>query len=248
MKSARVRHAVPTDPSMIALVLVLVALGAALQGVAGFGMALIVAPPLMLIAPELIPGPLIAGGVVLTGAVAYRERASIDYSGIRFSLAGRAMGTGLAAVFLAHASPRSFDLAFGLLVVSGVALSISGLRVRLNPVTAGLAGLLSGLMGTISSVGGPPMALLYQHSGAAKLRATLAAYFVFGVVFSLVALHSVGRFGWLELKMALLLTPGMLGGFFLVKPLQSRLRESMIRPIILSLALVSGGWVIWRAL
>jgi hypothetical protein len=103
-------------------------------------------------------------------------------------------------------------------------------------------------MGTISSVGGPPMALLYQHSGAAKLRATLAAYFVFGVVFSLVALHSVGRFGWLELKMALLLTPGMLGGFFLVKPLQSRLRESMIRPIILSLALVSGGWVIWRAL
>jgi len=239
---------VPTEPSTIALIFILVAMGAALQGAAGFGMGLVVAPPLMLIAPDLIPGPLIAAGVVLTGAVAYRERASIDYSGIRFALAGRAVGTGLAAVFLAQATPRSFDLAFGLLVVSGVGLSVAGLRVRLNPATAGLAGLLSGLMGTISSVGGPPMALLYQHSGAAKLRATLASYFVFGVGFSLMALYAVGRFGWFELKMALLLTPGMLAGLLLVKPLQSRLRESMIRPTILSLSLASGAWVIWRAL
>jgi uncharacterized membrane protein YfcA len=92
------------------------------------------------------------------------------------------------------------------------------------------------------------MALLYQRSGAAKLRATLASYFVLGVGFSLLALFSVGLFGWTELRLALILSPAMLLGFLLAKPLQSRLRETMIRPIVLGLSLVSGAWVIWRAL
>ena len=220
-------------------------LGAALQGAAGFGMGLIAAPPLMLIAPDLIPGPLIGAGIVLTGAVAYRDRASIDYSGLGYALVGRALGTVMAAAFLALASPRSFDLAFGLLVVLGVSLSAGGLRVRLSPRTISFAGLLSGLMGTVSSIGGPPMA---QHSGAAKLRATLASYFVLGVGFSLLALFSVGLFGWNEVRLALILSPAMLLGFLLAKPLQSRLRETMIRPIVLGLSLVSAAWVIWRAL
>ncbi|HIF99783.1 MAG TPA: sulfite exporter TauE/SafE family protein [Myxococcales bacterium] len=247
-QSARVRRAVPSDPLTAVLVFSLVILGAALQGAAGFGMGLIAAPPLMLIAPDLIPGPLIGAGIVLTGAVAYRDRASIDYSGLGYALVGRALGTVMAAVFLALASPRSFDLAFGLLVVLGVSLSAGGLRVRLSPRTISFAGFLSGLMGTVSSIGGPPMALLYQHSGAAKLRATLAGYFVLGVGFSLLALFSVGLFGWNELRLALILSPAMLLGFLLAKPLQSRLRETMIRPIVLGLSLVSAAWVIWRAL
>lgn len=235
-----------TDPGTTALVFLLVTLGAALQGAAGFGMALIAAPPLMILAPELIPGPLIASGVILTGLVAYRDRAHIDFTGIRHALLGRAAGTALAAVFLAMATPKSFDLAFGALVLLGVSLSIGGLSFRLGAVSAGVAGLLSGLMGTISSIGGPPMALLYQHAGAARLRATLAGYFVLGVGFSLVALAVVGRFGAEELRLALLLSPSMLLGFFLAGPLQTRLPETMIRPLVLSLSCLSGLWVIVR--
>lgn len=221
-------------------------MGAALQGAAGFGMALIAAPPLMVIAPEFIPGPLIAAGIILTGLVAYRDRAHIDYSGIRPALAGRVLGTALAAVFLSAASPASFDLAFGLLVLLGVGLSVQGLQFRVTPISAGTAGLFSGLMGTISSIGGPPMALLYQREGAARLRATLAAYFVLGVAFSLAALYAVGRFGWPQLKLALILSPAMLAGFFLARPLQARLSEKWIRPIVLGLSFLSALWIIAR--
>ena len=42
----------PTDPTTLALTLAVVVLGAALQGAAGFGMALIAAPPLMILAPS----------------------------------------------------------------------------------------------------------------------------------------------------------------------------------------------------
>ncbi|MDG2334542.1 MAG: sulfite exporter TauE/SafE family protein [Myxococcota bacterium] len=237
----------PTDPTTLALTLAVVVLGAALQGAAGFGMALIAAPPLMILAPELIPGPLIASGVVLTGAVALRDRGAIDFSGLRYSLIGRAFGTALAALFLAVSSAQAFDLAFGLFVLTGVGLSAAGIQLRLSPLSAGFAGLLSGLMGTISAIGGPPMALLYQHSGAERLRATLSGYFVLGVGFSLLGLAAVGRFGWTELKLSLLLSPAMALGFLLSLPLQSRLPERMIRPIILILSLVSGAWVIYRA-
>jgi len=239
---------VPSDPLTLALIFLIVVLGAALQGAAGFGMALIAAPPLMILAPELIPGPLIASGVVLTGAVAFRDRAAIDFSGLRYSLAGRAVGTALAAVFLALSSPQAFDLAFGLLVLAGVALSATGLQLRLTALSAAFAGMLSGLMGTVSSIGGPPMALLYQHSGAEKLRATLSGYFVLGVGFSLAGLAAVGRFGWPELKLALILSPAMGMGFLLSLPLKDRLPENMIRPIVLALSSISGLWVIYRVI
>ncbi|MCS5636397.1 MAG: sulfite exporter TauE/SafE family protein [Myxococcota bacterium] len=232
----------------MALVLFLVTLGAALQGVAGFGMGLIAAPPLMLIAPEFVPGPLMASGTLLTGLVAYQGRASIDFRGVGHALLGRIVGTALAATFLAFASPRFFSLAFGSLVLLSVALSVSGLRLRLTPVSAGSAGLLSGLMGTISSIGGPPMALLYQHASAARLRSTLAIYFVLGVGFSLAALHLVGRFGWEQFEMALFLCPAMLAGFVLARPLQSRLPEAMVRPLVLGASLMLALGVIGRAL
>jgi len=103
-------------------------------------------------------------------------------------------------------------------------------------------------MGTVSSIGGPPMALLYQHSGAEKLRATLSGYFVLGVGFSLAGLAAVGRFGWPELKLALILSPAMGMGFLLSLPLKDRLPENMIRPIVLALSSISGLWVIYRVI
>ena len=55
-------------------------------------------------------------------------------------------------------------LLFGGLILLGVCLSLSGLR--LPPIRGVLvgAGALSGVMGTVASIGGPPMALLYQDA------------------------------------------------------------------------------------
>ena len=180
--------------------------------------------------------------------VAYQGRADIDFRGVGPALAGRALGTAVAAAFLALASARFFSLVFGALVLVSVALSRSGLRLRPTPLSAASAGLLSGLMGTISSIGGPPMALLYQHETAARLRFTLAVYFVMGVGFSVAALHAVGLYGWKQFEMTLLLCPAMIAGFLLARPLQSRLPERMGRPLVLGASMILGLWVIGRAL
>lgn len=228
--------------------LAVVVLGAAVQAGVGFGLALIAAPVLLLLHGPLVPGPLMAASLVLTLLVAHRDRASMDLSGIAWALTGRVVGTAGAAVFLALASAALFDLVFGALVLLAVALSLLGLHVPPGRASAAGAGALSGLMGTISSIGGPPMALLYQREGASRLRGTLAGFFVLGAFLSLGALVAVGRFGRVELELAAFLAPAMAIGFAVAEPLRRRLTESMIRPLVLGLSSLSGGVVLWKAL
>ena len=121
----------------------LVVFGSLVQASIGFGLGLIAAPLLLLIDSRLVPGPLMASGIVLTILVAYRERAAIDFAGLRFALGGRILGTLLAALVWTTLTSRDFDLLFGGLVMLALALSISGLRMSPSPRMATAAGVLS---------------------------------------------------------------------------------------------------------
>ena len=219
---------------------------AAVQSVAGFGLALVSAPLLLLIHGPFVPGPMMAGGLVLTCLILIRDHQHVDVSGLTYSLIGRMIGTVGAAGFLLVASDTLFDLAFALLVMFAVILSAAGLEPRPNRKNAFIAGSLSGLMGTISSIGGPPMALLYQNAGASRLRGTLAGFFLVGSIVSLMALALVGRFGPEEIVLSIFLAPPMALGFWLGGPLRSRMSDRAIRPMVLGLSFVSGMTVLLR--
>ena len=62
------------------------------------------------------------------------------------------------------------------------------MRLPINRGTLLPAGLLSGFAGTATSIGGPPLALLYQHSDRPGVRTTLAVYFTTGAAISLTGL------------------------------------------------------------
>ncbi len=173
----------PLGPVEAIAVFLNATIAAVVQSAAGFGLALVSAPLLLLIYGPFVPGPMMAAGMVLTTFILVREHQHVDVSGVTFALIGRVAGTAGAAGFLLVASEASFDIAFAALVMFAVILSAAGVRPRPNPRNAVIAGTLSGLMGTISSIGGPPMALLYQSSGAARLRGTLAGYFLLGGLF-----------------------------------------------------------------
>ena len=51
-----------------------------------------------------------------------------------------------------------------------------------------MAGFASGITGTATSIGGPPIAIVYQHRPAREIRTTMAVYFLVGAGISLVAL------------------------------------------------------------
>src|SRR5215470_18588487 len=70
-----------------------VAVAAFVQGTTGVGFALIVAPILGLVAPDMLPVCLLILMLPLNVYVAWRERAAIDKSGAGWITLGRFVGT-----------------------------------------------------------------------------------------------------------------------------------------------------------
>lgn len=222
------------------------AVGFTLQGAVGFGMGILGSPVLILIDSRLVPGPVLASSMVFTTLLAVRERRAIDVDGLRWAVVGRLAGTIPAAAVLAVLPADQLSLLFGGIVLLGVAISISGLHVEPRPVSLVVGGALSGLMGTIASIGGPPMALLYQHAAGARVRGTLSSLFLIGSIVSLVALTLVGRFGRDELRLTLPLLPGVLFGFVVSRRIASRLDRGYTRRAVLAIATGAGLIVVVR--
>jgi len=224
--------------SAIALVLVTVlAAGAAcVQGAAGFGMALLAAPLLTLVDRSFAPAPLVLAVLPLSLLVAQRDWAHLDRKGLAWAIGGRLPGVVLGGVAAALLSQDTLALVLGLGVLVAVGLSMVTARLQPTPGTLVSAGFASGFMGTTTSIGGPPMALVYQRSDGPAFRSTLAIYFAAGAVMSLTALAFAGRVGAHELRLGLLLWPGVVLGFLLSKPLTRYLDDGRTRAMVLAIS------------
>lgn len=236
------------DPSPIQLVVAsaCIGFGALLQGSVGFGMALVAAPLLSLIDARLVPGPVLASALTLTLLVAWRDRRAIDMRGVTWAIVGRVPGTLAGAATIALLPARPLAIVFGVLVVVAVLLIAFGLPLRPTPRTLLFAGALSGFMGTTASIGGPPVAVLYQRAEGPRVRGTLGGYFVAGASMSIAALAIVGRFGMREIAWSLWLVPGALVGFALSFRVARWLDAGRTRNAVLGVAALSGALVILR--
>ena len=235
------------SPSGLALAMLCSAVGFTLQGAVGFGMGILGSPLLLLIDPRFVPGPILASTMVFTALLTRREHRAIDLGGLGWAVGGRLAGTIPAAALLALLPAEQPDLLFGGIVLVAVAISVSGLHVEPRPATLLACGALSGLMGTVASIGGPPMALLYQHAPGARVRGTLSGLFLIGTIISLGALVLVGRFGRDELWLSCALLPGAMFGFVVSRHLASGLDRGYTRRAVLTIAAVAGLIVVVRS-
>jgi len=222
--------------------------GAFVHASVGFGYALVAAPFLTLISADLVPGPVLASSCVLSAGIALRERKFVDRHVVTWSLVGRIPGVWLGALAVALVSDRALELLFGASVLLAVAMSVTGYRIEPTARVLLGTGFISGVMGTLSSIGGPPMALLNQHQTGPSLRATLCAYFTVGTIFSIVGLAAVGRFGMQETLQTALMLPPIAVGFLLARRTHHWLDGDRTRTGVLIVAAVSAMAVIGKAL
>ena len=230
------------------LAMLVTAAASAVQASVGFGAALLAAPALMLIHPAFVPGPMLVSNLLLTVFVARREWAEADFSGLKYVISGRLIGTIAAAALLATLSRTFFDACFGGLVLVAVVLSVvrgDVVRTRANLLLTGVA---SGLMGTISSIGGPPVALAYQRVSPAMFRATLGIHFLVGGTMSFMAIWAVGRFASTEAVLTAILVPPALFGYWLSRFTVGWLDAGHVRVAALLLSAAGAVAVLWTAL
>ena len=201
------------DAVDLAIASLSMAVGAMIQGSIGFGLNVVAAPILVLIDTKFVPGPALVAAFVLTVLVGYRDRSAIDPKGFGWVFVGRVPATIVTAFAVAALPEEGLAISLASVVLVAVVMSLLGWRVKRTPATLSVAGAVSGVMGTISSVGGPPVALLYQDVRGATVRGTLSAIFGVGALVSILLLAVVGRFGRQELVVSLILLPGVIAGF-----------------------------------
>jgi uncharacterized protein len=232
----------------LALAILVVIVGTIIQSAVGFGLALIAAPVLLLIDRNLVPGPLIAAALFQVIWMAYKNRHAIDFSHFKAALLGRMIGTPPAALLMGTISVIAFDLIFAAMVLIAVAISLVHTSIKATPRNIFLATALSGFMSTISSIGGPPVALVYQNTSGPELRGNLAMLFTMGCVISLTALTIIGRFHVQDLFYSLFLIVGVIVGVLCSGPFKRLIDKQSARPWLLGLCSLSALLVLARAL
>lgn len=236
-----------TEPLTWLLAGVAVAFAACVQGSIGFAYALLAAPLLALVSPALVPGPVIVSSFVLSALTAFRERASIDKPGVATMLIGRLPGAALAGFVINWLPATSYELLFGGLILCAVLLSMLSTGFRPTRPAQLTAGFFSGLIGTLTSAGGPPIALLYQSASGPEMRSTLNYYFALGALISMAVLTHAGRFGWAEISAGLLLLPAVGFGFWCSNAMRARFDRGRSRSAVLALAAVCSAGVMLKA-
>ena len=196
----------------------------------------------------MVPGAVLLLGLTIAVAIAWNERGALDWLGIRWALVGRVLGTFAGAYAVTRLDPDAMAIALGVLVLLAVIISLTGWHVRPTTSTLVGAGMVSGVMGTLTSVGGPPMALVYQREQAAKLRSTLAGFFVFGASLALLALALSGELGKRQIVDGFILLPGLLVGLTLSRLLAPYLDRGWTRAAVLGLSAATATALVVGAL
>jgi uncharacterized membrane protein YfcA len=215
----------------------LAVIGSSIQGTLGFGLGMMTSPLLAMVDPSFVPSALMISVLPLTFGVAWRDRTYIDLSGFKWALLGRFPGVFIGLVALASMSGDSLAFAVSgsvaIAVVISVITSRRGQVVPLTWATLSGAGFASGFMGTVTSIGGPPMALVYKDGDPRVMRATIAGFFSIGAVISVIGLVLSGEVGQHELALTAVILPGVLAGLPISRRIGPYLPARRMRPLIL---------------
>jgi len=230
----------------IVLAIIIVIFGAMLQGSIGFGLGPFSVPLLLLINPIFVSGPLLFIALVLTILMYKREKHAVNNNEIKWAVMGRTLGTITGAFVLTIISKNHLSLLFASVILLSLLIFISGIKLRLTSLNLIIVGTISGFMGTTTSIGGPPMGLLYQNEKGPRIRGTLSGIFMIGTILAIISLIIIKRFWVDEFFLALILLPGIFIGYFYSGYSTKILDKGYIRPSILIISAITSIILILR--
>ena len=236
------------DPWTWAVLALAVFAGATVQGLVGLGIGLVAAPVTTLVEPSLMPAVLLWLAFVMPIVTLAREHDAIDWPGLGWSLPTRVLGTGVGVALVATFTTGQLGVAVAVMVLVVVVLTVRAVVFPVNRASLLITGFVSGVTGTATSIGGPPMALLYQHREPRQLRCTLAVYFLIGAALSLVGLAIGGALHGRELEVAVILSPTLALGFVASRLLHRRVDPTHLRTGVLAVCALGSVVLLVRSL
>jgi len=228
------------SPETLLILSVVVLVAAFIQGSTSVGFALISTPMIGILRPELLPVCVLVLMLPLNFYVVWRERGAVDRTGASWITGGRIVGTAGGIWVLAALSASQLSLFVGGSTIAAALVTL--LMPPFSPSRPAFiaAGLVTGVTETATGIGGPPLALLYQHQPPATMRSTIALCFLLGEAVSLATLMATGRIDAAQLLAVALLLPALIAGSMLSHAVHHRINGRFLRNFVQVFAIVSG--------
>jgi uncharacterized membrane protein YfcA len=231
---------VHVDATTVLVSVLIVLLGSIVQGSIGFGLNLLAAPVIAIVAPEMLPFSLVLVALLSSVTNVAREHHEVDHFAARYLLLGAVPGTVVGLLLLSSLSSSGLAIAAGAVTLLGVALSTFSPPVPINAGSSTVAGFVSNAFGTAVAIGGPPVALLFQHRPGPTTRATLGAFFAASATLSIVAYALTDKLRGRQALFALVLLPPLALGIWLSRHLHPFVDAGWLRPAVLILSATAG--------
>lgn len=230
------------------LVATIILAGSIVQGSIGFGLNLLGAPFVAIVVPEAVPATMVLIAAPLAVSTFLRDRHAVDRLALPWMVAGALPGTLIGALIVSEIDVDALAVLIGSVTLVGVALSVLSPPVPINRATSLAAGFTSNIFGTASSVGGPPVALLFQHRAGAIARATLSGFFSVSAAMSIIAYVITGVIEGDHLWLALGLVPFMAAGYWASRHFHAFVDGGWLRAAVLILSAIAGASAIVHGL
>lgn len=233
--------------------LVISVLGGIVSGAVGFGFALVVVPPMLLVyEPATVVAisimlSIVTGWVVLPGATSHIRWNSVLWL-MPWAIIGILVGAQLQHVL----RPSHVSLIASIAVIMFSLALTRGWKPpgAASPIADTVAGSLSGILNSLTGMAGPPVALLFEARdyGVNAFRTSIVAYFMVIDVVALAVLVQQQIIGRPQLQAAALLVPTAVAGSFIGRRLSAIIPVPLFRRIVLWLLVLTGVVGIVRAI
>jgi len=240
----------PFDLTLLEVIFIalLLFVSSAVQGVLGFGFAVIASPIIVQINPNLVPQLLALLGLPIALRVFFREKDGVDLSKVKPLIVGRLVGGPIGLLLLLNLSEKYLSIAVGVIVLVAGLGSFFGWVINRNNINSFLAGTFSGIFGMVAAVGGPPVALLYRNTKSEEFRPSLNSVFSIGILITLSLLILSGNLFMDHLLLFVLFLPFVLIGVRVSSSIFSKFSDSFIATSVTYFSVLSGLYVILRNL
>lgn len=225
-----------------------VAIGAFVQGAVGVGFALIAAPVIGLVEPGLLPVSLLILMLPLNAYLAWRERPALDSNGAIWITAGRIAGAVGGVWILSRISTHDLNLFIGASTVAAAVATLCAPAFAPGRNAFMAAGAVTGITETATGIGGPALAMVFQHYQAPALRSTIALCFAIGEAVSLGMLSVTGQITPDKFVSALQLVPAVIVGAFISQHIHHHFNGKVLRISVMGFAIVSGAAILYQTL
>ncbi|GBE03564.1 sulfite exporter TauE/SafE [bacterium BMS3Abin09] len=224
-----------------------------IQGLSGFGSALLAMPLLTIFIDVKVAVPLcILNSLLITSYLSFKLKDYMEMKKILPLIIGSLPGIYLGIVFLKSMESNLIKMLLGIMIILYCIYSFSshpGPR-KLHRAWAYIAGFGSGFIGTAFSAGGPPSIIYTTLTGWSKdhIKATLTGFYLVGNIIIVIAHAASGLTNTLVLKYFLASALFVISGVYLGSRVYDRTDTEGYMKIILVILMLLGIMMIGSAI